>query len=82
MSSRMGLAGVLSLKAEKDNLISESDTTSFHVAVSGQAAASFTCTLLNSLVPNKLGSERRGRRELWIQPSIPSTKAGKSLSRV
>lgn len=78
-SSRMGLRRVLSPKAEKDNLISERDTTSFHVALFGQAAASFTCTLLNSLALNKLGAtllqlERRGGRELRIRPSTPSTK--------
>lgn len=70
-SSRMGLRRVLSLKAEKDNLISERDTTSFHVALSRQAAASFTCTLLNSLAPNKLGAtplqlEQEGGRKLRI----------------
>ena len=55
-SSRTGLRRVLSPKAEKDNLISERDTTSFHVALFGQAAASFTCALLNSLAPNKLAA--------------------------
>lgn len=76
-SSRMGLRRVLSPKAEKDNLISERDTTSFHVALFGQAAASFTCTLLNSLALNKLGAtplQGRGGRELRIRPSTPSTK--------
>lgn len=52
-SSRAGLRRVLSPKAEKDNLISERDTTSFHAALFGQPAASFTCTLRNSPAPKQ-----------------------------
>lgn len=49
--ARGAAASPLSPKAKTDNLISERDRTSLHVALSGQAAASFTCTWLNSPSP-------------------------------
>ena len=78
----MGLPRALSPKAEKDNLISERDTTPLHAALFGQAAAS-----LNSLAPNELAASagRRGQRvsDLTVHSKQEEGKdAGKSTGYI